>query len=264
MRHKDERGQTIRDMKSKVAINRENFYKKKSRRHLKAVIDHSDKFDTYRTMRERLESTLGELNEEIEYTAISKNGVPLHSNYVDTEVIRQGEEFQSKTKQKERDHNKKQVELRLMKAFSSLQLPYQQRNESKTKTPQHKADVDHNSNNCGARMQSTITSDPDSKQFNSNTPLGVTDGNALTFTIGEISNMTAMEESNKSRARMFQIDQKYKMKPIQKVMRATQFNQFKHFKDKSNVAGLLKNNVGCLCEDQIQTADDLQSDQQSA
>ena len=88
MRHKDERGQTIRDMKSKVAINRENFYKKKSRRHLKAVIDHSDKFDTYRTMRERLESTLGELNEEIEYTAISKNGVPLHSNYVDTEVIR--------------------------------------------------------------------------------------------------------------------------------------------------------------------------------
>ena len=46
----------------------------------------------------------------------------------------------------------------------------------------------------------------------------------FTTTIEEISQMNALEENNKSRARLLQIELKQNMKPIQKVLRASQYN----------------------------------------
>ena len=48
---------------------------------------------------------------------------------------------------------------------------------------------------------------------------------------------------------MLQVEMKRTMKPIQKVLRATQFNQFNSHIKGSSIAHLLKSNTGELCED---------------
>lgn len=77
----------------------------------------------------------------------------------------------------------------------------------------------------------------------------MTDETDLTISIAQIAKISAMEEQNKSRARLLQQELKRNMKPIQKALRATQFSQFNFVGRDSSIKNLLRSQVGELCED---------------